>query len=52
MKKYAFARRGMIPEMNQAYQEYAAEMKRMIKTISDTELSPQDRYLPLLNQFQ
>lgn len=52
MCRFSFKRRGMINEANQAYQEYKAAYDLVINTMSDGELSPLRRNLPLLTQFQ
>lgn len=52
LKKYIFQRLGKLVEAANAANEYILEYKKMVNTISDTELSPILREIPNLNYFQ
>ena len=52
VKKFSFLRRGMTAEYNLASQEFANEVRKVINTLSDSELSPLSRDIPTLDQLQ
>ena len=51
-KQYVYSARGLINEKNDAINEYANEYRKVLNTLSDTELSPLIREIPELYQFQ
>ena len=52
MKRFSFQRRGMLNEAGIASNEFAIELRKMINTLSDSELSPLVRIDPLLTELQ
>lgn len=52
IKKFSFQRRGMIQEYNLASAEFANEVRKVINTLSDSDLSPLRRVILPLNEFQ